>query len=266
MIRLLMVGDIFGAPGRKAALHWIPLLKEKYKLDAVIANCENAARGKGISKKLVKELMGVPISAMTSGNHIWASADLHDYLNTDTCPVIRPANFSPKVPGKGWIIVTLPSGLRLCVMNFIGQLFMDSLYESPFHSFDRLYEELKDKADLFVIDFHAETTSEKRAFGFYADGRAVACVGTHTHVQTADERILSKGCAYITDLGMTGPHDSVIGLKKGAIIHRFLTGMPVKFEVATRDVRLNGVIIEIDEKEKMAKKITRINLPLEDQE
>lgn len=258
MIKILFIGDIFGEPGRRAVKDFLPRLRKKYSFDLVIANCENAAHGKGVTSKLADEIFGYSVDFLTSGNHIWQCQDILEYLNKPDCRLIRPANFYPETPGKGWGVIETKGGVKVAIINIVGNLYMDRPADSPFRAVNSLIEMIRGKSDLIIVDMHAETTSEKKAMGWHVDGRVQACLGTHTHVQTADEEVLPGGCAYITDLGMTGPHDSVIGMNKEIVIKRFLTGMPVKFDIGKSDVRFCGAIIEIDEKKKRAVSIRRI--------
>lgn len=258
-IKILFLGDIFGKPGRHAVREVVPRLRREHALDLVIGNCENAAEGRGISVRLAKELFESSVDFLTSGNHIWHSHDIYPYLNEADCRLIRPANFPSGAPGKGWGIVETKKGARVAVINMIGQIFMPQQADYPLHTLDRVFNEVHDEVDVVVVDMHAEATSEKRAFAWHVDGRVQACVGTHTHVQTADEEILPGGCAYITDLGMTGPYNSVIGQERESVLRRFRTTLPVKkFEVASGDVRLCGAIVEIDANSKRAASIKRI--------
>ncbi len=258
MIKILFIGDIFGEPGRLAVKTFVPRLREEHNIDLVIANCENSAQGRGITTKQTKELLSSSIDLMTSGNHIWHCNEIYPYLNQNDCKILRPANLPQESPGRGASVVEARGGIKVAVFNLMGKVFMNPQPDCPFSAFDRLIQKYEDEADVIVIDFHAETTAEKRAFGWYVDGLAQACVGTHTHVPTADEEILPKGCAYITDVGMTGPHNSVIGMKKETALTRFRTTLPAKFEVGAGDVRLNGAIVEIDVREKKGVSIKRI--------
>ncbi len=258
MMNILFIGDIFGEPGRKAVKQFVPTLRKEHSLDLVVANCENAAQGRGITSRLAQELFDASVDVMTSGNHIWYCNDIYSHLSEPNYKVLRPANLSPEAPGRGWVIAETKKGVRVAVFNLMGKVFMNPQPDCPFRGLDELMEKTKGEADIFVLDFHAETTSEKRAMGWYADGMLQACVGTHTHVPTADEEVLPRGCAYMTDLGMTGPHHSVIGMNKELVIKRFRTSLPVKFEVGSGDVRLNGAIVTIDEHAKKAVSIQRI--------
>lgn len=258
LIKILFLGDVFGEPGRRAVKHFVPLLREKHGLDLVLANCENAANGRGISKRLADELCNAGVDFMTSGNHVYYVHDSYPYLNEVGCKVLRPYNFSSSSPGRGIGIVESRRGVRVGVVNLMGRIFMEPGVDLPFDSFDRAYLELKSECDLIVLDMHAETTSEKRAMGWYVDGRAHFVVGTHTHVQTADEEILPGGTGYITDLGMCGPYDSVIGMKKDVVMRKMRSQLPGKFEVAEGDVRLCGAICTIDVSRRRAVAIERV--------
>lgn len=257
-MNILAIGDIFGRPGRMAAAKFLPSIIEEHEIDFVIANCENAAGGKGITLKVADELLGLPIDVITNGNHIWEHKELTPYF--DTHPILRPINIKENLPGKG-LIFKEAAGLRIAVISLQGEIFMDEKgppVSNPLHYMDAILPDVSRRSDLILVDFHAEATSEKRALAWYLDGRVTAVLGTHTHVQTCDEEILPGGTAYISDLGMTGPHKSVIGLDKDVAIHRFLTGEKKKFKVAEEGVRLEGVILEIGEAGKCAKRIERI--------
>jgi len=257
-LNILYIGDIFGEPGRRAVKHFVPKLKEQHDLHLVLANCENAANGRGISKRLVEELLKSGVDFFTSGNHIFAVRDIYPYLNQPESRLLRPYNMSKNSPGKGIGVVTASNGIRVGVINIMGRLFMDPGVDLPFDAVDRAILDLQQEADILVLDMHAETTSEKRAMGWHVDGRVQLNVGTHTHVQTADEEILPNGTAYITDLGMCGPYDSVIGMDKNIILKRFRTALPEKFDIGTNDIRLCGVICEIDVGKKKAVSIKRV--------
>lgn len=261
-IKILYLGDVFGEPGRRAVAHFVPRLRDEYGLDLVLANCENVAKGKGVSTKVAKELFAVGVDFMTSGNHIFDVDEFVPYLNSPECRVLRPYNLSPSSPGKGVGIVESKSGVKVGLINIMGRLFMDLGANLPFDAVDEALLKIKDDCDVIVVDMHAETTSEKRAMGWHLDGRVALVVGTHTHVQTADEGILAKGTAYITDLGMCGPYDSIIGMEKEKVLKKFRTGLREKFEPAGGDIRLCGVICEIDVRTKRAVSIERIQLKL----
>jgi metallophosphoesterase (TIGR00282 family) len=243
-MRILFIGDIVGKPGRRAVRDLLPGIIEEYRIDFVIANCENAAAGFGVTAEIVEELYGYRIDVLTSGNHIWDKKEFLEFAD-EYETLLRPANYPAGAPGRGSVVVPTPSGAPVGVLNLEGRVFMRPL-DCPFRTADREVEQMRKRTRVILVDMHAEATSEKIALGCYLDGRVTAVVGTHTHVQTADERILPGGTAYITDVGMTGPFDSVIGIKKDAILERFLTQIPNRFEVAKGDVRLQGVIVDVD--------------------
>lgn len=256
MIRIFCIGDIVGRPGRQAIKALLPDLQKRHQLDLILANGENASGGVGLTRKVTEELLGYGIQIITLGNHTWDNREIFQFIDDEKYPLIRPANYPPKTPGKGYRIFQV-NQLKIGVINLLGRVFMGD-FDCPFRAFDLIYEELTGLTDFILVDFHAEATAEKVAFSWYVDGRAAAVFGTHTHVQTADERILSSGTGYISDLGMTGPTDSVIGVKKDAVIEKFLTQLPRRFEVAKDDTMLNGVIFEIDEISGKTKHIQRI--------
>ena len=257
-MQILFVGDIFGKPGREIARRAIPALIEQRGLDFVIANVENSAAGFGVTGDIAETILGYGVDVMTTGNHVWDKKEVLDYMPREP-RLLRPANFPAGVPGRGSIVARTRSGEPIGVLNLMGRIFMSPL-DDPFASAAREVEALRSKARVVFVDFHAEATSEKIAMGWHLDGRATAVVGTHTHVQTADERILPKGTACLTDAGMTGPHDSIIGVTIEAAMGRFLTGMPAKFEAATGPGRLNAVIVTADPKTGRATSIERLNL------
>ena len=256
-INVLMIGDIIGEPGRKAIFLNLSELIRNYKADFVVANGENAAGGFGITANIAQKLHSYGVDCITSGNHIWRNKDVFNVINDDQ-HLLRPLNYPNGTPGKGWTILE-KGGKSLAVVNLMGRVFMEPL-ECPFRTIRRELNNIKKNTRNVVIDFHGEATSEKMAMGWYLDGQVSAVVGTHTHVQTADNRILPEGTAYITDLGMTGSFDSVIGMNKEKAVKKFVTMMPTRFSVATEDVHINGVFISIDLKSGKANKIERINL------
>lgn len=258
-LKILFLGDIFGEPGRRILTERLPSLREKLQPDLIIANCENAANGKGISTKLVREILNAGVDFMTGGNHIFQVDEVYGYLNDPACKIVRACNFPQNSPGRGWAVITTKSGIRVGMISVMGQKYMDVPVDLPFDAVDRALETLKDQTDVNVIDIHAEATSEKRALAWYLDGRVQLIVGTHTHVQTADEEILPKGSAYITDVGMCGPFDSVIGMQKEIILKRIRLALPEKFEVAKGDVRINAVVCEVDVEAKRAVRIERVD-------
>lgn len=258
-MKILLIGDIVGKPGRRAVRELLPGIIEEHRIDFVIANCENAASGFGVTSDVVDELLSSQIDVLTSGNHIWDKREVMGFIQE--CEVLlRPANYPEGVPGRGSVVLPTRGGTRVGVINLAGRVFMQPL-ECPFRTADREIEKMKKRASVIIVDMHAEATSEKVAMGWYLDGRVTAVLGTHTHVQTADDRILPGGTAYSTDVGMTGPFDSVIGIKKDTILQRFLFQTPNKFDVAKSDVRLQGVMVEIDPEGRGAR-IERVNVPL----
>lgn len=258
-VKILFVGDIVGKPGRQALSRELHRLVDRHTIDIVIANGENAAGGFGLTVEVAKELFGHGIHLLTGGNHIWDKKEQVALILADR-RILRPANYPTGALGNGSAVVTTPGGIKIGVLNLEGRVFMKTL-ECPFLVADREIQRLKQETQIILVDFHAEATSEKSALGWYLDGQVSALVGTHTHVQTADERILPQGTAFLTDAGMTGSFDSVIGMGKEETIHRFLTQLPAKFEVAKKDIRLNAVVIAVDEPSGKAVSIERINIP-----
>jgi len=255
-INIICIGDIVGRPGREVLAKVLPALRKAHAADLVIANGENAAGGSGILPKQAEEIFAAGVDVITLGDHVWDKPQVHPYLDENP-HIIRPANFPDGVPGRGWVVATSKSGVKVGVINLLGRTFMRYNVNCPFRMLDTVLAGLKEQAKVIVLDMHAETTSEKVAMGHYSDGRVSAVFGTHTHIQTADEKILPGGTAYITDLGMSGPYDSVIGQNKEKIIQRFLTSMPHKFEVAEGPAVLHGVIVTIDAGTGKAGKIVR---------
>jgi metallophosphoesterase (TIGR00282 family) len=252
-MNILMIGDIVGGPGRKAVAKLTEQIVKEYAIDLTIANGENAAGGNGITKEIMDELLDAGIDFLTMGNHVWDKKEIMDFIDK-TEKLIRPANYPPGTPGSGYKILVSAKGEKLGVISLSGRIFLSTL-DCPFTIVDRIINLIKQSTPNILIDFHAEATSEKIAFGWYVDGRVSAVCGTHTHVQTADARILPKGTAYITDVGMTGPRDSVLGIKKEIVINKFLTHLPSRFEVATGIAQLNAVVIKIDSNTGKAKEI-----------
>lgn len=255
-MNILFIGDIVGSPGREAVRKLVPLLRKEFALDFVIANAENAAGGSGITPQVAEELWGVGVDVLTSGDHIWKKRDIFDIINTSQ-RVLRPLNFPEGAPGSGYGVYTTQSGLKVGVINVQGRVFMQAL-ECPFKAARLAADTLQKETRVIILDIHAEATSEKVALGWYLDGLASAVLGTHTHVQTADEKVLPQGCAYITDAGMTGPLDSVIGRRIEDVLERFITAVPVRFEVAQDNIQLQGVVLDIDENTGKARSIVRI--------
>jgi len=261
-MRILFVGDIFGKPGREIARRAVPALVQRDAIDFVIANVENSAAGFGVTGDIADTILSYGVDVMTTGNHVWDKKEVLDYLPRQP-KLLRPANFPAGAPGRGSYIGRTRTGEPVGVLNLMGRIFMAPL-DDPFALALREVEQLRAKARVVFVDFHAEATSEKVAMGWHLDGRATAVVGTHTHVQTADERILPKGTAYLTDVGMTGPHDSIIGVDIQAALGKFLTALPARFETATDNPRLNAVIIEADEQTGRATDIERLSLSADD--
>jgi len=251
-VLILAVGDIIGKPGRQAVQELLPGLREQYGLDLVIANAENAAGGIGLTPNTAKELLDAGVDVLTSGNHIWAQKEIIPYLDGEM-PILRPLNYPPSVPGRGYII----NG-RTMVVNLIGRTFMGD-FDCPFRAMDQLLAELEHRPPVIIVDFHAEATSEKVAMGRYLDGRVSAVLGTHTHVGTIDAQLLPQGTAYVTDIGMTGPLDSVIGDDTEAVIRRFLTIMPHRLSVGKGKTIFNTVLVRIDGDSGRAISIERIS-------
>jgi metallophosphoesterase (TIGR00282 family) len=244
-MRVLFIGDIVGSPGRQIVQDRLPDIVSQRQIDLVIANGENAASGFGITPRLADELLGMGIDVLTGGNHSWDRKEILEYMPYQP-RLLRPGNFPEGVPGSGTYVGVAKNGVKYAVLNLQGRVFLTPI-EDPFRKADAELAKLPSDVTFVLVDMHAETTSEKVAMGWYLDGRATAVVGTHTHVATADERVLPQGTAYITDVGMTGPHGGVIGMDRDAIIKRFLDGLPARFEVASGDVQMNCVLIETDD-------------------
>jgi len=255
-MKILFIGDIVGEPGRRAVEKLIPKIKKREDIEFVIANGENVAGGSGVTPALADELFEHGVDVLTSGDHIWKRKEIVEKLDSDR-RLLRPANYPPNVPGFGSSVISSESGIDVGVINLIGRVFMQPL-ECPFRAVKEILDKMKGKARVIIVDIHAEATSEKIALGWYLDGMVSAIVGTHTHVQTADEKILPGGTAFISDAGMTGPFDGVIGRKKEQILTRFITQMPARFEMAEGDIQLHGVILDIDEKTGKANSIKRV--------
>ena len=256
-MNILFIGDIVGRPGRDLVKRGLPLIVERHSIDFVIANAENAAAGFGITREIGDDLLDRGIHVMTSGNHIWDKKEALDYIATES-RLLRPANYPAGVPGRGSYVARSETGTGVGVINVMGRVFMLNI-DDPFAVVLREIDAIRGRARIIVVDFHAEATSEKAAMGWHLDGKVTAVFGTHTHVQTADERILPGGTAYITDVGMTGPHDSIIGMEIQPSLGRFLNAMPSRFEPATGNPRLNGVVLEADEASGRALQLTRIS-------
>ncbi|WP_018922481.1 TIGR00282 family metallophosphoesterase [Salsuginibacillus kocurii] len=254
-MKLMFIGDVVGSPGRKMVEEYVPKLKKKYRPSMVVINGENAAHGKGITEKIYKQLLNAGAQAITLGNHAWDKKEIFEFIE-EAPNLIRPANFPEGTPGNGYKILDI-NGVKLGLINLMGRTFMPPL-DCPFQKVDQILAEIEDRSDCIFVDFHGEATSEKQAMGWYLDGRVSAVIGTHTHVQTGDERILPNGTAYLSDVGMTGPYDGILGMERETIIQKFKTGLPARFEVDTGREQLSGVYLELDPKTKKAKKIERL--------
>src|SRR5688500_12928719 len=261
-MRILFIGDIFGKPGREIARRAVPALIERESLDYVIANVENSAAGFGVTGDIADAILSYGVDVMTSGNHVWDKKEVLDYIPRQP-KLLRPANFPAGVPGRGSYVGRTRTGEPVGVINLMGRIFMAPL-DDPFAAALREIEAIRAKARIIIVDFHGEATSEKVAMGWHLDGRVTAVFGTHTHVQTADERLLPKGTACLTDVGMTGPHESIIGVTVEAALGRFVNGMPARFEAATGPGRLNAIIITADPSTGKATAIERLNLSTQD--
>jgi 2',3'-cyclic-nucleotide 2'-phosphodiesterase len=261
-VRILFIGDVVGRPGRELVRHGLGALADRHHPDLVIANVENAAAGFGITREIGDQILEWGVDVMTSGNHIWDKKEALDYIGTEP-RLLRPANYPAGVPGRGSYVARTQGGVSVGVVNLMGRVFMLNI-DDPFSVALRTIDTLRERTRIIFVDFHAEATSEKMAMGWHLNGRATAVIGTHTHVQTADERILPKGTAYLTDVGMTGPHDSIIGVDVDAALGRFLTALPARFETATGNPRLNAVIVDADERTGLALRIERLSYSADD--
>jgi len=259
--RALLVGDVVGKPGRRALAVSLPGLLSDRSIDVVIVNGENVAGGSGITPALFEEFRALGVDVVTMGDHVFRRREIIPLLK-ESDRILRPANLPPEAAGRGWTVLESQSGFPFAVVNLLGRTFMKPAGDCPFHAADRALAEIGDRAKLIFVDFHAEATSERIAMGWRLDGRATCVYGTHTHVQTADERVLPGGTAYISDLGMTGPHDSILGRKKEKVLSVFVTGMPTHFDVATADARLSGAIVTADTQTGRATAIERLSLPI----
>lgn len=254
-MRILFVGDVVGSQGRKMIEEYVPKLKKKYTPTLTIINGENAASGKGITEKIYRGFLESGAQAVTLGNHTWDNRDIFEFIDSAKY-LVRPGNFPEGNPGKGMIFVNC-NGIEVAIINLQGRTFLPAI-DCPFKKVDEYIAEAKKRTNVIFIDFHAEATSEKQAIGWYVDGRATAVVGTHTHVQTADNRLLPKGTAYISDVGMTGPYDGILGMDREVVLKKFLTGLPVRFEVASGRTQLSAVLIDANPHTGKAEKIERI--------
>jgi 2',3'-cyclic-nucleotide 2'-phosphodiesterase len=260
-MRILFIGDIVGKAGRQAIDGVLEKVIAGHKIEFTVANGENAAGGMGITPAIAIEILDQGVDVLTSGNHIWAKKEIVPFLDEEL-RILRPANYPPKVPGRGSGIFHSRNGQKLGVLNLEGRVFMKHL-DCPFRVGEKEVELLREETNIILVDFHAEATSEKMAMGWFLDGKVSAVLGTHTHVQTSDERILSEGTAYISDVGMTGPMDSVIGIRKEIALERLLTQIPWKFDVAKEEIELQGVVIDVNSKTGRSENIQRIKVPLD---
>lgn len=260
MLKVIFLGDIVGNIGRKSVKQAVPDLRKRFSPDFVIVNGENSAGGIGIDIGCAEEILGAGVDLITGGNHSWKRREIFSYMERNPKRIIRPANYPGSAPGAGTARITNGAGRELVVVNLVGRVFMTDLVDCPFATVDSIVNGLGESAPPILLDFHAEATSEKVAFGNYVDGRVSGMFGTHTHVQTADQKILPRGTAYITDVGMCGARDGVIGMKTDSVIERFCTALPARFEVATGATQVNGVFVEIDDSSRKATKIERIQL------
>lgn len=256
-LKILFIGDIVGSPGRAAVKRLLPGLRKAHGIDMVIANAENSAGGSGITQRVARDLFQSGCDVLTSGDHVWRRPEVVELLHAQV-NILRPMNFPRMTPGHGSVVFKTERGVKVGVVCLLGRVFIDAMVEPPFRVIQDEIKALQEETPVIVVDFHAEATSEKVAMGWFLDGEVSAVLGTHTHIQTADEKILPRGTAYLTDAGMTGPYDSVIGRSKDKIIERFLTGMPTRFELGTGDVQLHGVVVDIDAATGKAVRIERI--------
>jgi 2',3'-cyclic-nucleotide 2'-phosphodiesterase len=259
-MRVLILGDVVGRPARRAIRDLVPSLIERERIDLAIANAENAAGGIGVDLKSAKELLSSGLDVLTSGNHIWKKKEIYQYMDEHS-ELIRPANYPEGAPGRGWCAWQNDHGLKALIINVQGRVFMPNHVDDPFRSVDAICRERGRHSRVIIVDMHAEATSEKNAMGWHLNGRASIVFGTHTHVQTSDDRILPGGTAYITDVGMCGPLDSVIGMEKETVIKGFLSQLPRQFEVAHENVVLQGIVVDIDDDSGQAREIKRLRIP-----
>lgn len=254
-MKILFIGDVVGSPGRKMVQDYVKRLKAQHKPTLTVINGENAAAGKGITEKIYKGFLDAGAQAVTLGNHAWANRDIFEFIDRAKW-LVRPANYPEGTPGVG-MVFTQVNQIEIAVINLMGRTFLPA-NDCPFRKADELIEEARKRTPYIFVDFHAEATSEKVAMGWYLDGRVTAVVGTHTHIQTSDERILPKGTAYITDVGMTGPYDGILGVEREPVLHKFLTNMPARFELASGREQLSGVVVEVNAKTGQSTSIKRI--------
>ncbi len=259
MLRILFLGDIVGEPGRKAVINSLGRFKEQWNLDFVVVNGENAAGGRGITPKIAIDLMRAGVAVITTGDHVWDQRDITSFFDTEP-RLLRPVNYPEGTPGQGWVILDTAKG-PVGVLNVQARTFMQPILDNPFRVLDKVVSEMREQTSVIFVDVHGETTSEKIAIGRFLDGRVSAVVGTHTHVQTADEQIFPGGTAFLCDAGMCGPHESILGRQCEPIIKRFINNMPISFPIAKENVRMKGALIEIDEVTGTASSIQRVDEP-----
>ncbi|HRZ14016.1 MAG TPA: TIGR00282 family metallophosphoesterase [Candidatus Omnitrophota bacterium] len=259
-MKILFIGDTVGNPGREALRQLVPVLRKEFDLDLVIANAENSSGGSGITPKTAQEMFDAAVDVLTSGDHIWKRKEIFELIRAEP-RILRPINFPVGAPGAGFGIFKTPAGVPVGVINVLGRVFLDPL-ECPFRAVRKAVDEISRQTRVIIVDIHAEATSEKIAMGWFLDGEVSAVLGTHTHVQTADERVLPRGTAYISDVGMAGPFDSVLGRRVEDVLERFISCVPVRFEVADGNVQLHGVVVDIDEHTGKARSIQRIQRPV----
>ena len=262
-MRVLLIGDVIGRPGRVIVQRLVPDLRQELHIDFVVANCENAAAGAGVTPSVADDLFRAGVDVLSSGNHVWRKKEALELLKLDH-RVLRPANYPDRAPGTGAIVVETMAGQKVGVLNLQGRVFMGDLVDDPFRVAEREVQRLRLSTPIIILDMHAEATSEKVAIGWFLDGKVSAIFGTHTHVPTADERILPKGTAFLTDVGMTGPYDSVIGRRTDQILERFLSGMPIRSDVAEGNLQLRALLVDIDDKTGKATKIERLTKYVDD--
>jgi 2',3'-cyclic-nucleotide 2'-phosphodiesterase len=260
-VKVLLIGDVVGRPGRRALRELLPGLRLEFGLDFVVANGENSAGGTGITRRTLEDILQSGVDVVTTGNHVYRHAEALALLESRSDRLLRPLNHSAGAPGTGVVVREDREGRRVGVINLQGRIFMPP-GEDPFAAAEKAVSELAGRADVVLVDLHGEATSEKQAMGWFLDGKVAVMVGTHTHVPTADARVLPQGTAYVTDLGMTGPHDSCLGVKKEIIVRKFCTGLPQRFDVAKGDIRLQGVVAEIDAATGLARSIERVERTL----
>ena len=259
-MNILVMADIMGRPGRRAIKGLLPLIQKENNLDFIIANAENAAGGRGLNRRVMNELLSCGIDVLTMGNHVWDNKEIFSLID-DEFRLVRPINYPPYCPGQGYHIYTGGINKKIAVINAMGRVFLPAL-DCPFRTVEQVLQEIAEQSDIIIVDFHAEATSEKLALGYYLDGKVTAVLGTHTHIQTADERILSGGTAYITDMGMTGPVDSILGMDKDMVVKKILYQRPVRLEVAGGTAQLQGVILTINDENNAVEKIDRVSYQL----